>query len=295
MAVELGKPFDGAHTIYYDPVVSTTQKSYYRGVSHGNGLAAHSGAGVPARHGGDGRSRVGVSEGVQALAPDGPHVMNQSTDEAVHHPIFARLLTRIVASGEARGQGEHRREMLTGLSGRVIEVGAGNGPNFRYYPTSVTEVVAIEPESYLRELATRAAANAPVPVRVMDGLADELPVDEKSFDAGVASLMLCSVADQSRALSELFRVIRPGGELRFYEHVIARSRGLARVQRVVDKLFWPRVGGGCHASRDTAAAIVQAGFDIEACRRFAFRPCVVTYPTTPHIIGSARRPGTPVR
>jgi ubiquinone/menaquinone biosynthesis C-methylase UbiE len=211
------------------------------------------------------------------------------TRAAVHHPIFARMLTRIVARAETRGQGEHRRELLAGLSGRVIEVGAGNGPNFRYYPTSVTEVVAVEPESYLRDLAIKAASSAPIPVRVIDGLAEQLPVEDESFDAGVASLLLCSVADQSRVLSELFRAIRAGGELRFYEHVRAGSRGLARVQQLVDKLFWPRVGGGCHSSRDTAAAIAKSGFAIESCRGFPFRPCVAAYPITPHILGSARR------
>ncbi|PYO38343.1 MAG: hypothetical protein DMD86_00335 [Candidatus Rokuibacteriota bacterium] len=90
------------------------------------------------------------------------------------------------------------------------------------------------PESRLRSLATRAAATASIPVRVVDGLGESLPMDDASFDAGVASALLCTVADPARVLSELFRVIRPGGELRFYEHVRASSLGLALIQRIVD-------------------------------------------------------------
>lgn len=100
-----------------------------------------------------------------------------------------------------------------GLSGRVIEVGAGSGANFRHYPTTVSEVLAVEPEGYLRECAQDATANASVAVSVLECGADQLPGEEASFDAGVAALVLCTVPDQARALGELFRVIRPGGEL----------------------------------------------------------------------------------
>jgi ubiquinone/menaquinone biosynthesis C-methylase UbiE len=174
--------------------------------------------------------------------------------------------------------------MLAGLRGRVIEVGAGNGLNFAHYPSSVTEVVAIEPEDYLRGLAAEAAAEAPVPVEVMDGLADDLPFDAGRFDAGVASLVLCTVPDQAAALQELRRVIRPGGELRFYEHVLAESRALSLLQHAVAPV-WQRLGGGCHLDRDTVAGIEGAGFTLESCRRFPF-----LLPLTPHVIGVARRP-----
>ncbi len=210
-------------------------------------------------------------------------------EERVHHPIAARLIERAMRAGEQRGQAEHRRRLLAGLVGRVVELGAGTGINFKHYPTSVTEVVAVEPEAYLRQAAQKAAAAAPVPVRVVDAVSGGLPLADASCDAGVASLVLCSVPDQERALAELARVIRPGGELRFYEHVVSHRPFEAGVQRFADATFWPRVAGGCHLSRDTEAAIEQAGFQIETCERFPFSPAALL-PPDPHILGVARRP-----
>jgi SAM-dependent methyltransferase len=211
-------------------------------------------------------------------------------EHQVHHPVFARLWEWVISpmSGR-RGAAGHRRELLHGLTGRVIEVGAGHGANFAYYPPSVEQVVAVEPEPRLRLRAERMAASASVPITVQCGLADALPGAEGSYDAGVAALVLCSVPDQERALAELFRKIRPGGELRFYEHVRARSPLLARLQQLADATLWPRMLGGCHASRDTGAAIERAGFEVERCKRFTFSP--VPLSPLPHILGVARRPG----
>ena len=207
----------------------------------------------------------------------------------VHHPVFARLYSRGGAASEKRGAAEHRRRLVAGLSGRVIEVGVGDGRNFPHYPRAVAHLLAVEPERYLRARAAEAARRAPVPVEVVDGVADRLPAGDASFDAGVASLVLCSVPDQARALAELRRVIRPGGELRFYEHVVSRAPVRARLQRAADALFWPRISGGCHASRDTGRAIEAAGFEIESCDRFAFSP-LPPMPAFTHVLGVARRP-----
>jgi ubiquinone/menaquinone biosynthesis C-methylase UbiE len=171
----------------------------------------------------------------------------------------------------------------------VIEVGAGSGANFAHYPTTVEEVVAVEPERYLRERAQQAAAQSPVAVSVVDGFGDRLPGEDGSFDAGIAALVLCTVPDQKQTLAEMFRVIRPGGELRFYEHVVSHSKMEARLQRLADATIWPRVAGGCHLSRDTTAGIEQAGFVIETCERFPFTPAPFL-PPDPHILGTARRP-----
>ena len=128
----------------------------------------------------------------------------------VRHPIFARLYARVSPGVERKGAAEHRDELLAGVAGRVIEIGAGNGLNFAHYPASVTEVVAVEPEPYLRGRAQEAAESAPVPVTIVDGVADDLPADDGAFDAAVASLVLCSVPDQATALAEVRRVLRPG-------------------------------------------------------------------------------------
>jgi ubiquinone/menaquinone biosynthesis C-methylase UbiE len=216
-------------------------------------------------------------------------VMSDSDGQApVHHPVFARMYARLAPKFEAQGAAEHRDETLAGLVGRVVEVGAGTGINFVHYPEAVTEVVAVEPEPYLRALASQAASSAGVAVTVLTGVADHLPVEDASCDAGVASLVLCSVPDQAAALAELRRVIRPGGELRFFEHVVANKPGFARFQRAID-VVWPSVSGGCHASRSTLDAIGAAGFEVERVRRFAFRPSLLTTPATPHILGVARR------
>jgi ubiquinone/menaquinone biosynthesis C-methylase UbiE len=195
-----------------------------------------------------------------------------------------------MAGAEKRGNADHRREALAGLSGRVIEVGAGTGLNFRHYPSSVAAIVATEPEPYLRGVAEDAARDAPAPVRIVDWVAETLEVDGGSFDAGVASLVLCSVGDPERALGELFRVIRPGGELRYYEHVQAWTPRLARVQRAVDRLGLPRVAGGDHVSRETGKLIREAGFVVEHERSFRFRPQPLNVLFEPHILGGARRP-----
>jgi ubiquinone/menaquinone biosynthesis C-methylase UbiE len=206
---------------------------------------------------------------------------------AVHHPLFARFYSRFAKREDARGNAENRQELLAGLSGRVIEVGAGIGSNFAHYPAAVTEVIAVEPEPYLREKAAEAAAQAPVPVRVVEGVADALPAEDASLEAGVASLVLCSVPDQDAALAELHRVIKPGGELRFYEHVVSNRESRRKFQRFMDATIWPRMLGGCHMTRDTRAAIERAGFTVQRSRRFPYPPGRFGLP---HILGSARRP-----
>lgn len=205
------------------------------------------------------------------------------------HPLFARVYERVAIAGERAGAAEHRRRLLEGLSGRVLEAGAGSGTNFAHYPQTVAEVLALEPEPYLRERAQGAAAGAPVAVTVLAGQIETIPAEDASFDAVVLSLMLCSVADQELALAEAFRVLRPGGELRFYEHVRSRSPAWARLQRLADATVWPRVAGGCHMARDTAAAIERAGFELLRCERFPFSASPAL-PAFPHILGAALRP-----
>jgi SAM-dependent methyltransferase len=213
--------------------------------------------------------------------------MNATTD--LERPRFARMYVRAAENAEQRGATEHRKRLLGGLSGTVVEVGAGHGLNFPHYPAAVTEVIAIEPEPTLRARAAGAAANAPVPVRVLGGVADALPLEAASVEAAVASLVLCSVPDQMRALAELRRVLRPGGELRFYEHVIPNCRPRRLLLQAADHSgLWPRIAGGCHPARDTGAAIRRAGFEVESSERLMFAAARFE-PAIPYILGIARR------
>ncbi|MEJ7772879.1 MAG: class I SAM-dependent methyltransferase [Geodermatophilaceae bacterium] len=192
---------------------------------------------------------------------------------------------------EAEGMAELRTELLTVLSGSVVEVGAGNGMNFAHYPNTVTAVTGVEAETYLRCLATKAARTASVPVTVRPGTANLLPLPDHSVDAAVLCLVMCSVDDRPSALAELRRVIRPGGTLRFLEHTIADTAMLRTVQRVADATVWPLLSGGCHTATDPVAAITAAGFQVTDCRRLRFPDTRITVPASPHVLGSARVPG----
>lgn len=210
----------------------------------------------------------------------------------VEHPLCARLYVRQSWQAERLGLAQRRAQLLDGLHGRVLEVGAGNGLNFGHYPSSVSELLAVEPEPTLREHAERAARAAPVPINVVDALAEDLPFADAVFDAAVVSLVLCSVTDVRASLAQLHRVLRHGGELRFFEHVASPHRMGRTLQRAVDARIWPRLSGGCHLARETDRLIEAAGFAIECCERFSIRIPRVDPPKT-HILGVARRVQVP--
>lgn len=206
----------------------------------------------------------------------------------LQHPRFARAYARAVGNMNRRGGTEHRRALLSRLQGIVIEIGSGDGSAFGLYPAAVTQVIALEPDDYLRSLAAEAAASAPVPVRVLAAAAEQIPADDGSADAVVASLVLCSVADQNAVLNEIRRVLRPGGTLAFYEHVRSGHRLLGKAEDLLTPA-WGAIAGGCHPNRDTLNAIAAAGFNVRDYRRFGFavHPLV---PPVSHILGHATRP-----
>lgn len=201
--------------------------------------------------------------------------------------MFARIWVAI-SSREPESLRRLRRENLAGLSGRVLEVGAGTGTNFGFYPDTVTEVVGLEPERRLAALASRAASDAPVPVTVDGGTVEQFAGGDK-FDAVVCSLVLCSVSDPKKVVNQLYSLLRPGGELRYLEHV-AGIGAHARLQKFADATIWPRVGGNCHTHRHTEETVVDAGFSVDRARREWTFPTWVPLPTNEVAIGVAVKP-----
>ena len=210
---------------------------------------------------------------------------------SLQHPRFARAFARAVCAMDRRGATDHRRRVLAGLQGSVIEIGAGAGSSFPLYPPAVTHVLALEPDDYLRAVAGGQAATASVPVTVVAAAAENIPAKTGSADAVVASLVLCSVKDQAAVLAEIRRVLRPGGTLAFYEHVRSVHPFLAAAEDVLTPV-WGRFMGGCHLNRDTLAAITAAGFTVRDNQRFGFAVQRLNPPLA-HILGTATSPGSP--
>jgi SAM-dependent methyltransferase len=205
----------------------------------------------------------------------------------VDNPFFARLWTAM-SGHEPEAVRVLRHDNLAGLSGRVLEVGAGTGTNFAHYPPAVTEVVALEPERRLAALARSAAAHAPVPVTVSEDTVEQYSATEP-FDAVVCALVLCSIEDPDAVLRQLFALLRPGGELRYLEHV-AGSGARAQFQRVADATVWPRLLGNCHSHRHTEAAITGAGFAVAQSRHEWVFPRWLPSPVAEVAVGRAVRP-----
>ena len=172
---------------------------------------------------------------------------------------------------------ERRQRLVGDLNGKVLEVGVGNGLNLAHYQ-NVAELTAIEPDAYMVEKLKPRLANARFPVRLLEIDAEELTLADASFDAVVASLVLCSVDDPRQALAQIHRVLRPGGQFRFMEHVQARGLGGAALTAITP--IWSRLGGGCHPNRHTEEAIRSAGFEIVAIERYRLG-------YLPHIQGKA--------
>jgi ubiquinone/menaquinone biosynthesis C-methylase UbiE len=201
---------------------------------------------------------------------------------------FARYLERRELRRPDRVARELRRGLLAGLHGRVLEVGAGDGRSFEHYPPTVERLLAVEPDATARRAGAERARDAAILIELVEGVADALPAEDESFDAAVLMGVLCSVPDPGTALAELRRVLVPGGELRFWEHVRSRHAAFGLVQRAADRLFWTRALGGCRTTRDTAAAIAAAGFEVERIERGFHSSSILTITSAPYILGVAR-------
>lgn len=202
------------------------------------------------------------------------------------HRLFAALYDRLEKLDERRMR--LLRALAAGRArGRVLEVGCGTGANLAYYDwPQVDFLEATEPDVYMLRRAQRRLAALPAEVRakvrLQEAPAEALPFDDASFDAAVATLVFCTVADLPRALLEVWRVLRPGGALYLMEHVAAP--GLAgRVQGLVQPVYgW--LAAGCQLGRRTEDAVRAGGFDLQVERRLSFGPL------WPAFIGVATKP-----
>lgn len=218
-----------------------------------------------------------------------PPTQDRRPAQRRQHRVFASWYPGRAAAMDRVGFAAYRERLLAGLRGQVLELGAGSGLNFPYYPEQVERVVAVEPEARLRRLAEQAARRAKVPIEVVDGVAEDLSVHAGRFDAAVCSLVLCSVPDQRAALTQLRAVLRPRddgevGEVRLLEHVRADRGILATVQRTLDATVWPWIGGGCHCSRDVTESLAPAGLAPKSVDHFTFPQTGLTLPTAPHVL-----------
>jgi SAM-dependent methyltransferase len=206
------------------------------------------------------------------------------------HRIFAAIYDRLLAESEREGLAELRADLLSGATGRTLELGGGTGANLAYYPPAVTELVLTEPDPHMaKRLRARLAAEPPgtATVEVADVPAESLPFDDASFDTVVGTLVFCTVEDPDLAAAEAHRVLKPGGRLLFIEHVrddegTGRARWQDRLERP-----WGWVAGGCHPNRDTGR-LLAATFGEVAVDRREF-PGTGTALVKPLISGSAVR------
>lgn len=175
--------------------------------------------------------------------------------------LFSAMYDRCLQGTEEAGLREMRREVLSTAHGRTIDLGAGTGANLDLYPEAVTALVLAEPDPHmLRQLRVKVGEKG-VAAELSDASAEDLPFADASFDTAIFTLVLCTVPNPERALSETARVLKPGGKLLFLEHVRAADAGLARWQDRLERP-WRFLGDGCHCNRDTVAGLSAAGFEV---------------------------------
>jgi ubiquinone/menaquinone biosynthesis C-methylase UbiE len=179
--------------------------------------------------------------------------------------VFAAVYDRLMKKTEAAGLGDERAALLRGVARRVLEIGGGTGVNLQYYGPDV-DITVTEPEAPMLSRLQRRARQVRPDAMVMQAPAEDLPFDDDTFDAVVTTLTLCTVPDQGAVLREVNRVLRPGGQLVFLEHVRSDDAKVARLQDRVNGLN-KLVAHGCNCNRATLEALRDAGFTIDRLRR----------------------------
>lgn len=200
------------------------------------------------------------------------------------HKIFAAFYDRIIASIEKKTLARRRAALLSGLSGRVLDVGAGTGVNLSYFKAADSVVMA-EPDGAMRAKITPKLDQAQVPIEISDAPAERMPFPDAHFDAAVCTLVLCTVPDPAASLAEIRRVLKPGGTLIVLEHVRGEGR-LAKVQRGIGPV-WTKLAAGCVLTRDTKSTLEQAGFTLVEYEAFQDLPKIM--PIAPMIQAVATR------
>jgi len=184
-------------------------------------------------------------------------------------PLFAAIYDPATALIERTLLRPHREYLVANLDGTVLDLGAGTGAMFPYFDsvaTASTEFHAIEPDSHMRRQAAEKANAQATPIRIESSPAEALPYDEESFDVVIASMVFCTIPDIESAVSEIARILKPGGELRFFEHVIDDG-WRAWVQSALAPL-WKRLAGGCHLTRQTGSRLIaDQSFDVVEIER----------------------------
>jgi ubiquinone/menaquinone biosynthesis C-methylase UbiE len=199
--------------------------------------------------------------------------------------VFAATYDRVMAASEKAVLRGHREALVSRVTGDVLEIGGGTGANLPFYGAGVRELVITEPEEPMARKLEGKLADHSLPARVVPAPAEDLHLDDSSFDFVVSTLVLCTVDDPALALKEIHRVLRPGGQLVFLEHVRSDEPGLARWQ---DRLHgvWVRLGYGCHCNRPTLENIERAGFSIDELEHDGMRKALPI--VRPLIAGLAR-------
>ncbi len=156
----------------------------------------------------------------------------------------------------------YRARVAGAAEGRVLEIGIGSGLNLSLYGAAVTDVVGVDPSRALLSRAAAAGAQCQAPVTLIEGSAEAMAFECRSFDTVVTTWSLCTIPDAGRALAEVRRVLRLGGALLFVEHGRAPERTVARWQDRLDP-FWTRIAGGCHLNRPIDTLLRDAGFHFD--------------------------------
>jgi ubiquinone/menaquinone biosynthesis C-methylase UbiE len=181
--------------------------------------------------------------------------------------LLSKVYDFALRGAERKHFAEWRSEALAEVAGDVIEIGAGTGANFPHYRSAVTQLLALEPSDDMRGIASRKLERgviaAPANVKLAKAFGEKLPCEESSFDWAVATLVLCSVRDPEKVLSEIHRVLRPGGRLAFVEHVLDPSDAKNRKRQHRYQPLWGLVSASCQVVRDTEQTIRDSGFRID--------------------------------